>query len=214
MTRTTLAETCFTEVITLLRGSKRSGLNTGGVADNRSDGPGDMGKVMEMAETSIAAENAGEDMLEPIERHMNAQRRRRSEGWAAACSLGDWSSRMERVSAASRRTTTVTPNRYKDGHHAGDAHYTAGGAVARDGIVVGGKREHSGLVPPGRHHVGRWHQRYGCESVGCYRTGPERGAETGHRDCQPRGLDTRSPNPDRQTREAGGAPTAAAWKAA
>jgi len=54
MTRTTLGEACFTEVMTKVRGSKRSSMNTGQAADRRSDAP--MDKAMEMAPavTSIA----------------------------------------------------------------------------------------------------------------------------------------------------------------
>jgi len=48
---------------------------------------------------------------------------------------------------------------------------------------------------------------------GCYRTGTETREESGHRRCRPGGLVTGRPDPDRWTREAGGAPTAVAWEA-
>jgi len=69
--------------------------------------------------------------------------------------------------------------------------------VARDEIVVGGKREKAGCVSPGRLTVGRGHHGHGRKSSGCYRTGPERGEESGHQGCRPGGLDTRRSDADR-----------------
>jgi len=69
--RITHQERCFTEVMTEVRGSERSGLDTGGAADGRSDAPMDMAMEMVTAVTSIAAETAGEDTLEPMERNEN-----------------------------------------------------------------------------------------------------------------------------------------------
>jgi len=119
-----------------------------------------------------------------------------------------------RRSVASLWTSTATPNCRKDGKHAGDTPCTAGGAVARDEIVVAGKRENTGRLPPGWPTVGQGHHRHGCKSGGCYRMGPERGEESGHRECRPGGRDTPRPYPDRRTSEVGGALTAIAWKAA
>jgi len=96
-TRTTPKEVCFTEVMTEVRESERSGLDTGEEADGRSDAP--MGMAMEMATvvTSISADNTGEDTPEPMERNENGKRRRRSEVMATATALRDWRSHMERV---------------------------------------------------------------------------------------------------------------------
>ena len=96
-TRTTLEEACFTEVMSKVRGSQRSGLDTGGAVDGRSDAPIDMAMEMATAVTPIAAETAGEDTLEPMERNENGKRRRRSEVLAATWALGDWRSQMERA---------------------------------------------------------------------------------------------------------------------
>jgi len=57
----------------------------------------DMGMEMATAVTSIAAETAGKDTLEPLERNQNGKRRRRNEVPATAWALGDWRSRMERA---------------------------------------------------------------------------------------------------------------------
>jgi len=99
MTRTTLEEACFTEVMTEVRGSERSGLGTGGAADGRSDEAMDMAMAvkMAMAVTSSAAETAGDDTLEPMERNGNGKRRRRSEVPAAAWAVGNWSSHTVRA---------------------------------------------------------------------------------------------------------------------
>jgi hypothetical protein len=53
--------------VTEVRGSKRSSLDMGGAADRRCDTPMDMAMEMATAVTSIAAETAGEDTLEPME---------------------------------------------------------------------------------------------------------------------------------------------------
>jgi len=45
--------------MTEVRGSERSGLDTGGAADGRSEAPTDMAMEMATAVTSIAAETAG-----------------------------------------------------------------------------------------------------------------------------------------------------------
>jgi len=103
--------------------------------------PMDMAMEMATAVTSIAAETAGEDTLEPMERNGNGEQRRRSEGLEEPHGV--------RGSAACPRTSTATPNHRKDGKHAGDAHCTSGGAVVSDEIEVGGKREKPGRVPPG-----------------------------------------------------------------
>jgi hypothetical protein len=64
--RTTLEEVCFTEAMTEVRVSERSGLDTGGAADGRSNAPIDMAMEMVTAATSIAAESSGKDTLEPM----------------------------------------------------------------------------------------------------------------------------------------------------
>jgi len=62
-----MEEVCFREVMTEVRGSKRSSLDTGEAADGRSDTPMDMAMEMARALTSIASETVGEDTLEPME---------------------------------------------------------------------------------------------------------------------------------------------------
>ena len=62
--------------------------------------------------------------------------------------------------------------------------------------------------------MGQGHHRHGRNGGGCYTTGPESGEQSGHQGCQPGGLDTRKPDPDRWTREAAEGPTVAARKAA
>jgi len=103
MTRTKLEEVCFTEVMTEVRGSKRSGLDTGEAADGRSDAPMDMAMQMAMAVTSIAVVTAGEDTLEPIERNENGKRTRRSEVPVTAWALGDRRRRMEHAAQQQAR---------------------------------------------------------------------------------------------------------------
>jgi len=125
--------------MTEVRVSERRGLDTGEAADGWSDARMDMAMEVATAVTYISAGTAGEAALEPMERNENGKRRR---------------SEVEkphgaRGSAASLRTSTATPNHRENGNHAGDAHCTAGGAVVRDEIVVGGKREKAGLVSPG-----------------------------------------------------------------
>jgi len=78
MTRNTQDEACFTEVMTEVRGSERSCLDTGEAADRRSDAPLDMAMDIVMAVMSIAAESAGEDTIVPIERNENGNGRRTS----------------------------------------------------------------------------------------------------------------------------------------
>jgi len=84
--------------MTEVRGRERSGLDTGGAADGRSDAPMDMAMEMATAVISIAAVTAGEDTLEPMERNENGKRRWRSEVPAAAWALGTggaaWSARL------------------------------------------------------------------------------------------------------------------------
>jgi len=81
--------------MTEARVSERRGLDTGEVADGRSDAPMDM--VMEMATvlTSIATGTAGKATLEPMEGNENGKRRR-SEVPATTWALRDWRSCMER----------------------------------------------------------------------------------------------------------------------
>jgi hypothetical protein len=92
--RTTPEKVCLTEVMTKLRGSERSGLDTGEAADGRSDAPMDMVMQMATAVTSIAAETTGATIVEPMERNKNGKRKRRSEALATP---SDWRSRMERT---------------------------------------------------------------------------------------------------------------------
>jgi hypothetical protein len=82
-------------VMTEVRASQRSGLDTGGAADGRSDEPIDMATEVAMAGAAIAASTAGEDTVVPIESQDNAMRRRRSEVPPTAWALGDGSSCME-----------------------------------------------------------------------------------------------------------------------
>jgi hypothetical protein len=96
-TRTTLEEVCLAKVMTEVRVRVRRRLDTGGVADGRSDAPMDMAKEVATAVVAIAAETVREDTLESMERNEIGQRRRRSEFPATAWALGNWRSRMERV---------------------------------------------------------------------------------------------------------------------
>jgi len=106
MTRTTLDEVCLTEVMTEVRVSERGGLATGGAADGRSDVPMDMAMEEGTVVTSIAAETAEGDILEPMERNANGKQRK-SEVPVTAWALGDWRSRMER--AAIQQAHKVAP---------------------------------------------------------------------------------------------------------
>jgi hypothetical protein len=65
--------------MTKVRGSERSGLDTGEAADRRRNMPMDMAMEMVTAVRSIAAKTAGTTILEPMERNKNGKRRRRSE---------------------------------------------------------------------------------------------------------------------------------------
>ena len=102
-TRTTIEEGCFTEVVTEVRGSESSGLDTGGAAGWRSNAPKDMAMEMATAVTSLATETPSKDTLELIERNENGKRRRRSEVPTAAWAVGGWRSRMDRVAQQQTR---------------------------------------------------------------------------------------------------------------
>jgi len=82
----------LTGVITEVRGSKRSDLDTGEAGDRRSDAPMDVAMEMATMATPIAAETAGAAIFEPMERNENGERRRMSK---APATTGDWRSRME-----------------------------------------------------------------------------------------------------------------------
>jgi len=145
------------------------------------------------------------------------ERQAEKEVWCPVGHLGHW--RLDephwvRGSAGGPQTRTAKPNCCTDGHLAWDAHWTGGGAEARDEIVVGGKGENAGCIPPGWPTVGQGHHRHGCTSGGWYRMGSDRGQDSEHQGCWPGGVDTCRPGPGRWTREGGGAPTAAASKAA
>jgi hypothetical protein len=83
--------------MTDVRGSERSGLETGEAADGRSDTPMDMAMEMATAVTYFATETAGEDTLQPMERNGNRKRRRSSEVPATASAFGDRRSCMART---------------------------------------------------------------------------------------------------------------------
>jgi hypothetical protein len=57
--------------MTEVRGSERSGLDAEEAADGRSNAPVNLAMVMATAVTSIAAETAGEDRLERMQRNEN-----------------------------------------------------------------------------------------------------------------------------------------------
>jgi len=80
--------------MTIVRGSERSGLDTGEAADAGSDTPMDMVMEMATAVISITVETVGEDTPEPMERNENRKWRRRSEVPATSRALVDWSSRI------------------------------------------------------------------------------------------------------------------------
>jgi hypothetical protein len=75
--------------MTEVRGSDRSGLDSGEAADGSSDGPRDVAMEMVTAVISIAAETAGEDWLLPIDRTANGNLRRSCEVLATAWALRD-----------------------------------------------------------------------------------------------------------------------------
>jgi len=76
------------------RVSVRSDLDAGEAETGRSDTPMDVAMEMVRAVTPIAAETAGADIFEPMERHENRKQRRWSEAPAAP---SDCRSRMERT---------------------------------------------------------------------------------------------------------------------
>jgi hypothetical protein len=78
-----------------VRGSKRSSLDMGEVADRRSNAPMDMAMEMAMVVTSITTETSGKETPELIGRKENGKRRRRSEVPATTWVLGNWRSRMD-----------------------------------------------------------------------------------------------------------------------
>jgi hypothetical protein len=98
-----MEEVCLTEVMTKVRVSERSGYDTGGAADGRSDASMDTAMQMATAGTAIAADTAGEATLEPMERNENGKRRRRSEVPPTALALRDRRSRMEGVAQPQAR---------------------------------------------------------------------------------------------------------------
>jgi hypothetical protein len=85
----------LTEVITEVTGSERSGLDTRGAAEMRCNAPMDIAMEMTTAVTTVAAETAAKNTLDPMERNTNGKWRRRSEDPAAAWALRDWRSRMQ-----------------------------------------------------------------------------------------------------------------------
>jgi len=83
--------------MTEVRGSDRNCLITGEAADGMSQAPMYMAMEMGTAVTSIAAETACEEPMEPMERNEKGKGRRRSEIPMTAWALGDWRSLMERA---------------------------------------------------------------------------------------------------------------------
>ena len=77
--------------------SKRSDLDTGEVANGRSDAPMDMAMEMATAVTPIATEATGGATYGPMERNENGKQRRRSVVAATAWARRDWRSHMERA---------------------------------------------------------------------------------------------------------------------
>jgi len=102
MTNTNLEEVYFIIVMTEVRVSERSGLDTIDPADGSSDGAMDMAMEMATAVTSIPALTAGEDNLEPMGINENGKQRRMSEAPETAMALGDRRSHMD--SAALQQT--------------------------------------------------------------------------------------------------------------
>jgi len=99
-TETTLErEVRLTGVRTEARVSARSDRDTGEAGDGRSDAPMAvaMEKALATAVTPLAAETAGETIVEPMQRNKNGKRRSRSEAQAIAVAPSDWRSHMERT---------------------------------------------------------------------------------------------------------------------
>ena len=83
----------LTGVMTEVKGSDTSDLDTAEAGDRRSDLAMDVAMEIAMMGTPITAETAGATTFEPMERNENGKWRRSSEAQATA---GDWRSRMER----------------------------------------------------------------------------------------------------------------------
>ena len=103
MMKTTLGKACFTEALTEVRGNTKNGLDTGEAADGSSDAPREMAMEIATALSSIAAETAGEDTLQPREKNANRKGKRRSDVLATAWALCDWMSGMERAAQQQAR---------------------------------------------------------------------------------------------------------------
>jgi hypothetical protein len=101
----------FTEVMTEVRVSERSGLDMGGTPDRRCDTPMNTAMEMAMAVTSIGRETAGQDTLETTEKNGNGMRRRRSQVPATPLVLRDWRSHIEPVAHQQHRNQTQNPRR-------------------------------------------------------------------------------------------------------
>jgi len=86
-------EDYITGVMTEVRVSERSDLDTGVAGDGRSDAPMDLAMEMATAATPTAAETAGRTIFDQKERNDNGMRRMKREALAPS----NWSSRMERT---------------------------------------------------------------------------------------------------------------------
>jgi hypothetical protein len=97
MTRSNLEEVCLTEGMTVVRGSERSYLDTGELADRRSKMPMNMAIEMVTAVKSIPVDSVGRDTLGQMKIQENGKRKTGSGLPETACALGGWRSCMLRT---------------------------------------------------------------------------------------------------------------------
>ena len=144
-----MGKVCFTEVRNKVRGKERRGLDMGETVDRRSNDRMHMEMEILMAGTSIAAQTAAMTQLNRwSEMRMESGQgavRSRPPPRPSGTGGGAWRARLSGKPTNWHSYTEPSQN----GKHAGDTHCTAGGAVARDEIMVGGHRETMGRAPPG-----------------------------------------------------------------
>jgi len=90
-------EVCLTEMMSEVRVSDMSHLETGEAGNRRSDAPMVVPMEMATAATAITVETAGATIFELMERYENRKWRSRMEAQATALAPSDWRSRMDRT---------------------------------------------------------------------------------------------------------------------